>query len=101
MDDALHRRRAEAGARLTEAPQRRPDVRVGSATDGLAPISVVRRPLGAGLSQWLALLAVERRGRRVAEVVVEHRLLADLVLQRPRVLVVDMAEGGDHALALL
>ena len=58
MGAALHRRRSEAGARLTEAPQRRPDVRVGSSTDGLTPISVVRRPLGAGFSQWLALLAI-------------------------------------------
>ena len=58
MDDPLHRRRAEGGARLSEARQRVPDVRVGSATDGLAPISVALRPVGAGLSQWLALLAV-------------------------------------------
>jgi signal peptidase II len=43
---------------LSEAPQRAPDVRVGSSTDGLAPISVARRPLGAGAGQWLALLVV-------------------------------------------
>jgi len=39
-------------------PIRRPDVRVGSATDGLAPISVAERPLGAGWPQWLSLFVV-------------------------------------------
>jgi signal peptidase II len=34
------------------------DVRVGSATDGLTPISVAERRFGAGWSQWLALGAV-------------------------------------------
>jgi signal peptidase II len=36
-------------------PARRADVRVGSTTDGLTPISVAERPLGAGTSQWVAL----------------------------------------------
>src|SRR5438105_11742365 len=40
------------------ASPRPPDVRVGSATDGLTPISVAERPLGAGWSQWVSLLAV-------------------------------------------
>ena len=39
-------------------PARRADVRVGSATDGLTPISVAERRLGAGWSQWVALAAV-------------------------------------------
>ena len=39
-------------------PARRADVRVGSATDGLTPISVAERRLGAGWSQWLSLAAV-------------------------------------------
>ena len=39
-------------------PIRRADVRVGSATDGLTPISVAERKLGAGWSQWLALATV-------------------------------------------
>jgi signal peptidase II len=40
-------------------PARRPlDVRVGSATDALAPVSVAERPLGASLSQWVGLGAV-------------------------------------------
>jgi signal peptidase II len=43
-------------------PQRRPpaDVRVGSSTNGLMPVSVAERSLGAGLWQWggLAVVAV-------------------------------------------
>jgi signal peptidase II len=39
-------------------PARRADVRVGSATDGLTPISVAERRLGAGWTQWLSLGAV-------------------------------------------
>jgi signal peptidase II len=39
-------------------PARRVDVRVGSATDGLTPISVAERPFGAGVAQWISLLAV-------------------------------------------
>jgi signal peptidase II len=34
------------------------DVRVGSATDGLTPISMAERRLGAGWVQWLSLAAV-------------------------------------------
>jgi signal peptidase II len=34
------------------------DVRVGSATDGLTPISVAERSLGASLTQWLGLGAI-------------------------------------------
>jgi signal peptidase II len=41
-----------------DTPARRADVRVGSATDGLTPISVAERPLGAEWSQWLGLAAV-------------------------------------------
>jgi signal peptidase II len=36
----------------------RVDVRVGSATDGLTPISFAERPLGASLVQWVALAAI-------------------------------------------
>ena len=41
-----------------DTPMRRADVRVGSATDGLTPISVAERPLGADWTQWLGLAAV-------------------------------------------
>jgi signal peptidase II len=41
------------------APTKRPpDVRVGSATDALVPVSVAQRALGAGLAQWIGLIAV-------------------------------------------
>lgn len=38
--------------------QRPPDVRVGSTTDGLTPISAAERRLGASWPQWLSLGAV-------------------------------------------
>jgi signal peptidase II len=37
---------------------RGPDVRVGSSPNGLAPVSVAERKLGAGPSQWLSLVAI-------------------------------------------
>ena len=44
---------------MTEAARRpQVDVRVGSSTDALAPVSVAERSLGAGLWQWLGLIAV-------------------------------------------
>jgi signal peptidase II len=44
---------------LNEAARPRPaDVRVGSTTDGLTPISVAERPLGASWPQWVSLAAV-------------------------------------------
>jgi signal peptidase II len=44
---------------VTESTTRAPvDVRVGSATDALTPLSTATRSLSAGLSEWLALLAV-------------------------------------------
>jgi signal peptidase II len=50
---------AKAARDLTaDTPARRADVRVGSATDGLTPISVAERPLGADWTQWLGLAAV-------------------------------------------
>ena len=39
-------------------PALRPEVRVGSSTNGLAPVSAAQRPLGARASQWLGLLSV-------------------------------------------
>jgi signal peptidase II len=57
---ALHRGPAQGGAPLSEPlPQRRPiDVRVGSATNALAPVSVAERRLSATAPQWAALGAV-------------------------------------------
>ena len=43
---------------MSEPAPRRVDVRVGSATDGLTPISVAERSLAASPVQWLALVAV-------------------------------------------
>ena len=58
VDEALHRRRPEAAA-LTEPARRespRPlDVRVGSSTNALRPISSAERSLAAGRRQWLGL----------------------------------------------
>jgi signal peptidase II len=39
-------------------PARRFDVRVGSSTDGLAPVSFAERSLAAGATQWVALTAI-------------------------------------------
>jgi signal peptidase II len=39
-------------------PGRRADVRVGSSTDGLAPVSFAQRSLAAGAAQWTALAAI-------------------------------------------
>jgi len=39
-------------------PARRFDVRVGSSTDALSPISTAKRSLAAGPAQWLALAAI-------------------------------------------
>jgi signal peptidase II len=51
---------AKAAAVAREPDVRRPaaDVRVGSATDGLTPISFAERRLGATWQQWLSLAAV-------------------------------------------
>ena len=38
--------------------ERSPDVRVGSSTDGLTPISAAERSLGAGAMQWVGLAAI-------------------------------------------
>ena len=43
---------------MTEPASRVVDVRVGSTTDALAPVSAAERPLSARVSHWLGLLAV-------------------------------------------
>ena len=40
------------------APPRRVDVRIGSSTNALQPISGVERRLGAGRAQWIALAVI-------------------------------------------
>ena len=57
MGRPLHRLR-EIAARVSEPVPRPVDVRVGSSTDGLAPVSVAERALGAGLRDWVGLTAI-------------------------------------------
>ena len=58
---------------------RAPDVRVGSSTNGLAPVSVAERSLGAGPAQWLGLLAVAVAAL-VADQVTKHVVTGSLNL---------------------
>jgi signal peptidase II len=58
---------------------RPPDVRVGSSTNGLAPVSVAERSLGAGPVQWLGLLAVAVAAL-VADQVTKHVVTSSLNL---------------------
>lgn len=64
MDEVLHRRRPQVGsltepARPDSTPRpHSPDIRVGSSTNALRPISTAERPLGAGLRQWVGFGAI-------------------------------------------
>jgi len=58
-------------------PKSSTDVRVGSATNGLTPVSVVERSLGAGRAQWLGLLAVAASAV-VSDQVTKHIVRSDL-----------------------
>ena len=60
---------------MSEPLPRRVDVRVGSATDGLTPISVAERSLSASPVQWLALLAVA--ADQLTKHIVSSRLALD------------------------
>jgi signal peptidase II len=60
-------------------PQRPIDVRVGSSTNALRPVSVAERSLGAGWSQWLGLLAVAAAAV-VGDQVTKHIVRADLAV---------------------
>jgi signal peptidase II len=51
-------RAARVSEPTTTAARRPPDVRVGSSTDGLTPISFAERRLGATWLQWASLVAV-------------------------------------------
>ena len=58
MGVAVHRMQTPGRARMTEPLRREVDVRVGSSTDALTPISVAERSLRAGPIQWLGLAAI-------------------------------------------
>ena len=54
----VHRLQAQGGARVSEPAPRTLDVRVGSSTDALTPVSVAERSLAAQAPQWAGLGAV-------------------------------------------
>jgi signal peptidase II len=56
-----------------------PDIRVGSATNALEPVSSAERSLAAGWSQWLALTAVAVAAV-VADQVTKHTIAGTLAL---------------------
>ena len=64
---------------MSESPTQRPaaDVRVGSATDGLAPVSVAERSLAAGPWQWAGLAAVAAAAI-IADQVTKHVVTSTL-----------------------
>jgi signal peptidase II len=55
------------------------DVRVGSSTDGLAPVSVAERPLGAGAWQW-AGLGIVAAAAILADQVTKHIVTSTVAL---------------------
>ena len=66
---------------LEETPARRPrlDVRVGSSTNGLQPISVAERSLAAGPLQWVGLVLVALAAV-AADQVTKHVVTSELAL---------------------
>jgi len=56
-----------------------PDVRVGSSTDGLTPVSVAERSLAAGAAQWAGLIAVGAASV-IADQVTKHVVVTTLGL---------------------
>jgi signal peptidase II len=61
------------------APPRRVDVRIGSSTNALQPISGAERRLGAGRAQWIALLVIVSTGI-VADQLTKALVVAQLPL---------------------
>jgi signal peptidase II len=59
--------------------ERIPDVRVGSSTDGLTPVSVAERSLAAGPWQWAGLVAVAAAAV-LADQVTKHIVTSTLAL---------------------
>jgi signal peptidase II len=78
---ALHRLQAARRAGVNDpATARRPvDVRVGSSTNGLAPISMAERSLAAGAVQWVGLAAVAAAAL-AADQVTKHIVSSRLAL---------------------
>jgi len=64
---------------LSEQAPRVADVRVGSSTDGLTPVSVAERSLAASLPQWLGLVTVGVAAL-VADQLTKHLVASRLAL---------------------
>jgi signal peptidase II len=79
VDDAVHRRREALSEK--HAPPPATDVRVGSTTDGLAPLSVAERSLAAGPWQWAGLAAVAAAAI-VADQVTKHVVTSTLAIDQ-------------------
>jgi signal peptidase II len=70
----------QSGSSSPQHLGRQPDVRVGSTTNGLMPVSVAERSLGAGVWQWTGLAAVVAAaiaGDQLTKHVVTSRLTLD------------------------
>jgi signal peptidase II len=63
----------------TSAENDRSEVRVGARTDGIAPVSVAERSLGAGAWQWAGLAAVALAAV-IADQVTKHAVTSTLAL---------------------
>ena len=62
-------------------PDAQPDVRVGSSTNALEPVSVAERSLGAGVWQWVGLAAVALAAA-LGDQVTKHVVSSELGLDR-------------------
>ena len=78
MGFSLHRLQAESRGRVNE-PVRQLEVRVGSATDALTPLSHATRSFAATSVQWLALAALAFAAV-VADQVTKHVVASNLRL---------------------
>jgi signal peptidase II len=77
VDALLHRRREEA---LAVSEPARADVRVGSSTDALTPVSAAERSLAAHPSQWAGLVAIALAAilaDQLTKLIVTRRLALD------------------------
>ena len=78
MGIPLHRLQTGVRATVNE-PLRQPDIRVGSATDGLTPLSRATRSFAASRAQWLALVALALVAI-AADQLTKHLVASDLRL---------------------